>query len=314
MRICSLLPSATELLYALGAGDDIVGVSHECDYPPQALEKPRVVRTTVDQEHLSSAEIDQIVRDAVAHQASLYELDQQALAEARPDLVVTQELCEVCAIDTTHVSRALSRLPFQPRVVALHPHGLEDVFKEAQLLGDIAGHREVAEELVRSCRARIEQVRKRVATISARPRVLCLEWLEPLMGSGHWVPEMVELAGGMEVLGRAGEPSRDVTSEEVVHARPEILVLMPCGFSIARARKEVPRLTTQAWWTTLPAVRSGRVYLVNGPAYFNRSGPRLVDGIELLAALLHPDQCADLMPPQAAESLVQAEDSKCAHN
>lgn len=303
MRICSLLPSGTEILYALGLGDQVVGVSHECDYPPDALSKLKVVRTHIESARASSDEIDDAVRRSLERGESLYRVDGEALAQVRPDLIVTQELCEVCAIDEREVSEALRHLPYRPQVVSLHPHTLEELLAEIPLVGERTGRRREAEQLVASLRERIARVRERLSGIAERPRVFCLEWLKPPMASGHWVPEMVELAGGTEVLGRAGEPSRYVTGEEVAAARPEVVVLMPCGFSIERTRRELPLLTAQPWWTSLPAVRRGRVTLVDGPAYFNRSGPRLVDGIELLAGLLHPDRCGGLIPPGSIEPL-----------
>lgn len=303
MRICSLLPSGTEILYALGLGDQVVGVSHECDYPPEARQKPRVIRTAIDSEYASSEAIDQAVRASLARAEPLYQIDTDALSRARPDLIVTQELCEVCAIDEREVSEALRRLPYRPQVVSLHPHTLEELLAEIPLVGERTGRRREAERLVASLRERIARVRECLSGITERPRVFCLEWLAPPMASGHWVPEMVELAGGTEVLGRAGEPSRYVTGEAIASAEPDVVVLMPCGFSIERTRAELSLVTGQPWWGALPAVRRGRVTLVDGPAYFNRPGPRLVDGIELLAGLLHPDRCGGLIPPGSIEPL-----------
>ena len=302
MRICSLLPSATEILYALGLEDDIVGVSHECDYPPSALRKPRVIRTSIDQDRLSSDEIDRAVHQTLERRESLYEIDQDVLRQARPELIITQELCDVCAVDAGTVARVTKALTRQPKVVSLHPHTLTDLVEEICQVGVATEHHAQAEALILSMRQRIRTLQARLAQ-AKHPRVFCLEWLKPLMASGHWVPEMVALAGGEEVLGRAGKPSRYVTPEDVVAARPEVLVLMPCGFPIARTRKELSLVTAQPWWQDLPAVRRRRVYLVDGPAYFNRSGPRLIDGIEILAGLLHPDRCADLIPSGASEPL-----------
>jgi iron complex transport system substrate-binding protein len=303
MRLCSLVPSGTEILYALGLGESLVGVSHGCDYPPDALQKPKVIRTVIDQDRLSSDDIDRAVRVSLERGKSSYEVDEEALRRAAPELIVTQELCDVCAIDTTEVSQALRTLTYQPRVISLHPHTLNESLGEIRLVGEVTGHQREADQLLRSYRERIERVQARLRGIAHRPWVFCLEWLKPLMASGHWVPEMVALAGGTEVLGRVGGSSRYVTGDEVVAARPEVLIVMPCGFPIERTRRELPLLTTQPWWNELPAVRDGRAYVVNGPAYFNRSGPRLIDGIELLAGLLHPDRCAALVPPGAAEPL-----------
>ena len=301
MRICSLLPSATEILYALGLGDQIVGVSHECDYPAGALTKPRILRTTINQSHLSSEEIDQKVRASLKRHESLCRIDEDALRRAHPDLILTQELCDVWAIDAVQVSAALQALPYKPRVLSLHPHTLSEALEDIRLVAEATGRQAQAEELLQSCRRRIHRVQEQLAGISRRPRVFCVEWLKPPMACGHWVPEMVELAGGIEVLGRAGQPSRYVTEEEIVSARPEVLVLMPCGFSMERTRRESPVLLSQSWWDEIPATQNGQIYLVNGPAYFSRSGPRLIDGIELLATLFHPDRYTVLFP--SSESL-----------
>ena len=280
----------------MGLGDAVVGVSHECDYPPGARRKPIVVRTVIDAERASSEEIDRAVRASLARRESLYEVDAEALRRARPDLIVTQELCDVCAVDAGRVTAALRSLPDRPQVVSLHPHTLEESLEDIRRIGEATGRRDDAEALRRSCRERLARLRDRLSGITRRPRVFCLEWLQPLMASGHWVPEMVELAGGRELLGHAGELSRVVTADDVAAARPEKLVLMPCGFSIERTRSELSLVAGQPWWETLPAVRDRQVYLVNGPAYFNRPGPRLIDGVELLAGLFHPETCADLIP------------------
>ena len=289
MRICSLLPSATEILYALGLGESLVGVSHECDYPPAATQKPCVSRSRIDQDRWSSEEIDRAVRAALEGRERLYEVDVTALVAARPDLIVTQALCEVCAVGTPYVLDAIQALPHQPRVISLHPHTLSELFEEIRLLGRLTDRTTHAEDLVTSCLHRIERIKTLVAG-AVRPRVFCLEWLSPPMAVGHWVPEMVDLAGGTEVLGHAGRSSRYVTGQDIVAASPEAMVLMPCGFSIERTRRELSAVTAQPWWRELEAVRGGRVYLVDGPAYFNRAGPRLVDGIELLAGLFHSDE------------------------
>jgi len=301
MRICSLLPSGTEILFALGLDEEIVGVSHECDYPPQACGKPKLIHTAIEPDRLSSTLIDQAVRESIRRGEHLYQVDTEALRGAKPDLIVTQELCEVCAIDTDEVAKAIRALDHRPQLIALHPHTLADMLKDIRLIGERIDRREQAAQLLASLQARIERVKTLVAG-RPRPRVFCLEWLKPPMASGHWVPEQVEIAGGTEVLGRVGEPSRYVTWDEIAAAKPEVLILMPCGFSIERTRTELSLITEEPLWRELPAVRAGKVYLVDGPAYFNRSGPRLVDGIELLAGLLHPAQCKGLMPCGAVET------------
>jgi iron complex transport system substrate-binding protein len=287
MRICSLLPSATEILYVLGLGDDVVGVSHECDFPEGARSKPRATRTSIDQERLSSGAIDEAVRASLRRGESLYELDAELLDRLRPDLVVTQQLCEVCAVGPMQIARVLQELPSKPRVVSLHPHTLEEMLEEVRLLGEATDRRHEAGRVIEGLRQRMERVRERTGS-RPRPAVFCLEWLSPPMACGHWVPEQVACAGGREVLGRAGQSSRSVRWEEVVAAQPEVLILMPCGFPIERTQRELSLIASQPRWRELPAVRKGAVHVVDGPAYFNGAGPRLIDGIELLAGLLHP--------------------------
>ena len=287
MRICSLLPSATEILYALGAGDQLVGVSHECDFPPEALRQPRVLRTTLDPSLSSSAAIDAAVREAVSRGEPLYRLDDEAIRRVAPDLIITQELCDVCAIGASDVVRIARTLPHPPQVISLHPHTLNDVMQDIRTLGEATGRSAAAASLLTDCQARLARVRAAVDG-APRPAVFCLEWIEPPMATGHWVPEMVECAGGREVLGRAGQRSRYVTWDEVIAAAPDVLILMPCGVDPERARQELAPLATARWWNELPAVQAGRVHVLDGSAYFNRPGPRLIDGVELLAARLHP--------------------------
>ncbi len=305
MKICSFLPSATEILFALGLGDQIVGVSHECDFPPEASRKPRVISTIVDQQ-LSSAEIDRLVLEHVQRRESLYRVEVELLSRLRPDLIVTQELCEVCAIDAKDVLGALRTLSFRPRILSLHPHTLSEVLDEILIIGEETQRAREATQLVRMLKARIERVRQLGSRASTRPRVFCLEWLAPPMASGHWVPEMVELAGGCEVLGHAGKPSRSVTWADIGHARPEMLFIMPCGFPIERTKRELSVLGHSPGWDELEAVKRNHVYLVNGPAYYNCSGPRLVDGLEIFAGLLHPERAQGMIPAGAVERLEMA--------
>ena len=301
MRICSLLPSATEILFALGLGEDVVGVSHECDFPPAARAKRRVIETVIDQQRLSSREIDVIVRRHIQEKRSLYRLDEAALLELRPELIVTQELCDVCAIDAPTVLRSVSRLPSPPAIVSLHPHTLDGLFEDIRTLGQATGTRAHAQRVVEQLRARLDRIRERLAHAGTPRRVACLEWMEPLMNAGHWVPEMVQRAGGRDPLSEIGKPSVVITWAQLVEAQPEVLVLMPCGFPIARTRRELSVLTNRPEWQALPAVEQGQVYAVDGPAYFNRSGPRLIDGTELLAGLFYPQVCGDLIPAGSVE-------------
>ncbi len=294
MRIASLVPAGTEILCALGLEQEIVGVSHGCRVPAGAAQGPRLTRSAIDP-GLSSGAIDDEVREALRRGTPLYAVDDAALRQARPDLVVTQRVCEVCAVGAEAVEPVLAHLVPRPQVLALHTHSIAELLEEILALGRATGRLEQAQRLTRSMRQRIEAVRKRVAD-AARPRVFCLEWLKPPMASGHWVPEMVEHAGGREVLGHAGEPSRTVTWDAIAAAAPEVLVLMPCGLSVERTRSELSVVEAEPLWARLPAVQRGRVYLVDGPALFNGAGPRLAEGVELLAGLFHPERCGSLIP------------------
>lgn len=288
MRIVSLLPAATEICFALGVGGDLVGVSPECDHPTAAREKPIVSRTLLRYEGKSSAETSRMVGERLEEGGALYQVDELALRAAEPDLILTQGLCPVCAPTLGDVEDVARRLPTPPHILSLDPHGLEDVLSDIERVGRTCGVEDRALRLAETLRDRIDRVRVRAGGASIRPRTLCLEWLDPLFLGGHWVPEMVELAGGTDVLGTPREKSRRVDPKEIVMASPEVAVLMPCGFDIERTRKESPLVTRQRWWGDLPATRTDRVWLVDGSSYFNRPGPRLVDGLEVLAHILQP--------------------------
>jgi len=286
MRVASLLPGATDAVLALGAQAELVGVSHECDQDA-VVHLPRLTRPLIDPAQPSAA-IDAAVREAMAVGRPLYDLDADAFRRAAPELVITQQLCPVCAPDARMVEPALSALALKPALLSLHPHTLGEILNDLRTIGDALGRAEEGQRAAAALQARLQQIAE-LTQSTKRPRVFCLEWLKPPMACGHWVPEQVELAGGHEVLGRMGEPSRYVSWREIADAAPEVLVLMPCGFPIDRTRRELSLVTDEPLWRTLPAVRQGCVHLVNGPAYFNRSGPRLVDGVELLAGLIHPE-------------------------
>lgn len=288
MRIASLFPAATEILFALGLGDDIVGVSHECAYPAEASAKPRIIRTVIDQEQISSGDIDHRVRAAVEQRRSLYACDIPLLQALKPDVLVTQSLCAVCALDDSGAGKIVQSLEPRPDVLTLHAHTLEELFLEIRLLGHRLNRNQEAGCLVSSLVKRIEEVEERVVSEKTRPTVACIEWMDPLMVAGHWVPEMISLAGGKDILGSVGEPSRYINWDELVAAQPGQLILMPCGFPIERTRKELALLTQHPQWNMLAAVKEGHVWLVDGPSLFNCPGPRLVQGIELLASIFHP--------------------------
>ena len=295
MRIATLLPSATEICCALGLADEIVAVTHECDYPPEIRNRPVVVHPLVDS-RVPSREIDAQVEAAVARGEALYRIDAGALAAARPELLITQDLCHVCALPSMDVDTIACALPQSPRILRLHPHSLGDILEEILKVGAATRREAAARRVVTSLRDRIGRVE---AAVHGRPRmrVFCMEWLDPPFCGGHWMPEVVGLAGGREVLGRHGQPSVRVEWAEVVRAAPEVIVLTLCGFDVDRTLREVRRLETMPEWRELGAARAGRVYATDAGSFFSRSGPRIVDGLEILAAILHPEIAAWATPP-----------------
>lgn len=290
MRICSLLPGATEIAYLLGLGDEIVAVTHECDYPAGAKDKPVVVRSVIDPSRMSSAEIDRKVAELLQAGKGLYTIDEPSLVKASPDVILTQGLCDVCALDYNDVVKAARQLPRMPAIVSLNPHSLADILDDITRVGSATQREAAASALVHELRERIDAVGMREPQY--RPRVVCLEWFEPLYVAGHWVPEMVTLAGGVDVLGRKGQPSHKVEWHSVLDAKPDMILLMPCGFDVRRTIKEAKPLRDLQGWNDLPAVKAGHVYAFNGNAYFSRPGPRLINGLEILARIIHPEQIA----------------------
>lgn len=289
MKIVSLLPSATEIVCALGLADSLLAVTHECDYPSVVLAKPRITRSRLEP-NLSSGAIDEAVRsqlDSDAH--SLYTIDRKLLARIAPDLVITQKLCEVCAVNYDDVLDAVAELPRPPEVMNLEPMSLGDVFDDILRVGEAARRPRAAQMLVRQLEARVEEVRLTAEQAKTQPRVGFLEWIDPLFCGGHWNPELVELAGGIDGLGRLGQPSVRIEWEQVRELAPEVLVISCCGFSAARASEDLAILEAQPGWDSLPAVQAGRVHVVDGASYFSRPGPRLVDSLEMLASFVHPE-------------------------
>lgn len=304
-RICSLLPSATEILYALGVGDRVVAVTHECDYPPQAREKPHLTSSVIPSTAMSPGAIDQAVRDSLADGATIYHLDRDLLAQLQPDLLVTQELCDVCAVGPPIVKDAVASLKTPPEVVSLEPTTLDQVIESILYVGSLVGASGRASDLVCRLRERLDAIRGAVAGRPVR-RVLTLEWVDPVFIGGHWVPDQVQVAGGEDVLGRAGTPSREATWTEVAASNPDVVVAMPCGFGLERSEMELMNAPIPSTWHELPAVRAGEVYVVDGSSFFNRPGPRLVDGVEILAHILHPEAFDD-SPPLAYRRIHVAE-------
>jgi iron complex transport system substrate-binding protein len=295
MRICSLVPGATEVVVMLGFGDSLVGISHECDYPASVRDVPILVQPLVRSDGTDSADIDRQVKALLASGEALYRVDAQGLALTRPDIILTQDLCHVCAVTPKALEQAMQSLSPRPQLLMLGPRSLADVIGDIERIGASLGAASRGHDLAQSLRSRIAAIRS-TSSGRLRPRVVCLEWLNPLFIGGHWVPEMVEAAGGQDVLGRAGEPSRQVTMEEVRLAAPELIVVMPCGFSLARTVSEVTALCRMDA-ACLRLLSMTRTYAVDAASYFSRPGPRLVDGVQLLAEIcgdsLHSDRRAD---------------------
>jgi iron complex transport system substrate-binding protein len=288
MQIVSLLPGATEIVCALGLLEQLVGVTHECDHPSAVLALPKVTRTLIPHD-ATSAQIDALVRERLKTQRALYTLDRETLERLRPDLIVTQALCDVCAVAEEEVREAACRLPGSPRVLCLEPMSLSEVLTTLETVGKAADLPERAAQVVAELNARVEAVTSRTRRIGHRPRVTLLEWIDPPFTCGHWSPELVAMAGGVEGIGEAGAPSRTMRWEELVAWQPELLFIACCGLRVERTLQDMPILAQQPGWSELPCVRSGRVYVTDGSAYFSRPGPRLVDSLEILAHALHPE-------------------------
>lgn len=289
MRICSFFSSATELLYALGAGRSVVGRSDCCDYPAGARRKPVVVRSRIASDRLSSRGIDEAVRQMRRRGEHQYAIDVPLLARLRPDVVVTQELCNVCAASHPEVLDAVRQLPTRPRVVSVTAGSLDELLGAVTMLGESVGRLRHAKALKARLHRDLRLIQQRVRNVQAKPRVWCAEWLDPLMAAGHWVPEMVELAGGIDGLARARRDSVRLPWDQVRRYDPEVILVMPCSFTLPRTVREFPLLKKLPGWSSVSAVRTGRVFAIEG-AWFHRSGPRLVPGLGLMAALFHPER------------------------
>lgn len=292
MRIVSLVPSATELLFALGRGDDLVGVTHECDFPEEARELPEVTRDELPP-GLAAAEIDAAVKERTRKGEAIYGLDEELLAELEPDLILTQAVCAVCAVSYDDVREAAQRIATQPQVVSLDPSTVGEVLGDVRTVAQAIDARDAGVDLVEELAGRIDRVRLAVRDAAHRPAVAALEWLDPVFIAGHWTPQLIEFAGGEPVLGLVGEPSPEHTWEQVAAERPEVAVVMPCGFDALRAYDEAEQHLER-----LRSLGAGRVVAVDAAAYFSRPGPRLVDGLELMASILHPELVDE--PPAVA--------------
>jgi iron complex transport system substrate-binding protein len=290
MRIVSLVPSATEMLFALGLGSDLIAVTHECDYPPAALELPKVTRDVLPA-GLSAAEIDAAVKERTLAGESIYELDTEALHDLGPDLIVTQALCSVCAVSYDDVRAVADEIDTQPHVISLDPHTVGEILGDARTLAQATNRRDAAVELVQAAAARIDRVRLAVRG-ARRPRVVALEWLDPPFAAGHWIPQLIAYAGGEDVLGFAGEQSEQRMWEDVAAAQPDVVIVMPCGYDAEIAHREAEMHRDQ-----LKVIGAGEVVAVDASAYFSRPGPRIVEGLELLAHILHPELFPDAPAP-----------------
>ncbi|HMS84033.1 MAG TPA: cobalamin-binding protein [Nitrospira sp.] len=289
MRICSLIPGATEVIARLGLEHQLVGISHECDFPPSIRQIPTMIEPLIEVEHTTSTRVDQQVKELVAAGHQLYRLNEMAFHHARPDLVLTQDLCHVCSVTPDQLTRAMQSLSHQPEMLILSPTTLHDVIHDIERIAKAVGAVPKGEALAADLQSRLDRIRLRTKAVGLRPRVLCLEWLDPLYVAGHWVPEMINLAGGHNVLGSTDRPSYQTTWDEVAAAQPDLIIVMPCGYSIDRTLGELRRAGPlhDAWQRAQKSWPD--MYIVDAGSYFSRPGPRLIDGVELLAVILHPD-------------------------
>jgi iron complex transport system substrate-binding protein len=289
MRIVSLLPSTTEIVCALGLEAELVGITHECDYPPTVIDRPRLTASRISHESMSSREIDHAVRSQLDGHGSIYDLDEAKLRELNPDLILTQELCEVCAVSYQTVERAARMFAADVKVVSLEPTTIDEVFENIRMVGEVTNRQSEADELTKSLAARLDRVREKTAGLANRPRTLMLEWLEPPFAPGHWVPEQVAIAGGDHAFGTAGQRSVTTTAEEIRDYAPEVIVLIPCGYYKEDILRQLPTSRLPEGWNDLPAVKDREVWATDATSYFSRPGPRVVDGVEILARILHPE-------------------------
>ncbi len=289
MRIVSLLPSTTEIVCALGLEGDLVGITHECDHPASVESRPRLTASRISHETMTSAEIDHAVRSQLDGHGSIYDLDETRLRELKPDLILTQELCEVCAVSYKTVERAARMFEGDVKVVSLEPNTISDIFENIRMVGELTGRANEANALVGDLTARLDRVREQTNGLTRRPRTLMLEWLEPPFAPGHWVPEQVSIAGGDSAFGEAGRKSVVTTGQEIREYAPEVIVLIPCGYYKEDILRQLPSANLPEGWNDLPAVKSGEVWATDATSYFSRPGPRVVDGVEILAKILHPN-------------------------
>jgi len=300
LKIVSLLPSATEIVCALGLEKNLVGITHECDYPSTVMDKPPLTASRISHETMSSAEIDHAVRSNLDGHGSIYDLNEQLLAELKPDLIVTQELCEVCAVSYKTVQKAAKMYVADATVVSLEPNTIADIFDNIKTVGELAGVAEKGIQVVADLQNRLDKVRSKTENLENRPGVFMLEWLEPPFAPGHWVPEQVEIAGGVALMGEAGKKSVTTDYEKIFDEQPEIIVLIPCGYYTHDIVRQLGQTTFPSNWRDLPAVKNNRIWAMDASAYFSRPAPRVVDGAEILAKIFHPEIFGE---PTAAEAI-----------
>lgn len=289
LRIASLLPSATEIVCALGLEKNLVGITHECDFPASVQHLPHLTASRISHETMSSREIDHAVRSQLDGHGSIYDLNERLLHELQPDLILTQELCDVCAVSYKTVEKAARMYTADAKVVSLEPNTIGEIFENIRLVGELTGTENKAEKVVTSLQARVDVLTEKTKNIQRRPRILMLEWLEPFFAPGHWVLEQVKAAGGDFSFGNLGKPSTTTTIEEIAEYAPEVIVLIPCGYYIADILRQIPLTVFPEKWFDLPAIKSGNVWAVDATSYFSRPAPRVVDGAEILAKILHPN-------------------------
>ena len=291
LKIASLLPSATEIVCALGLEENLVGITHECDFPPSIVDKPHLTQSRISHETMSSAEIDHAVRSQLDGHGSIYDLNAELLAELNPDLIITQELCEVCAVSYETVQKAAKIYVAGAKVISLEPNTIEDIFRNIETVGALCGAAARAAEVVSNLRERLGRIRERVlrSAGSTSKRVFMLEWLEPPFAPGHWTPEQVEIAGGICLLGKAGEKSVTTTYQRIAESKPEVIVLIPCGYYTGDILRQLPNTEFPASFREIPAFENGDIWAMDASSYFSRPAPRVVDGAEILAKIFHPE-------------------------
>ena len=294
-RIVSFLPSATEVLYEIGAGDQIFGVTHECKFPESAKRKPKVINSSFDPAKMNSREIDNKIVELMQSGRDIYVIDDRILKEAKPDLIVAQGVCEVCSPFTKEIKRAISILDYKPDVLILDPHDLDDILISIMDVAERVGRIKEGRKLVVSLQNRIDSIRIRPK--ENKPKVLCIEWIDPFFAAGHWIPQMVEIAGGINGLGSYGKPSYRIGIDEIIKFDPDKIILMPCGFDIDRTLIEFKQVKISNDWKSLQAVQNNEIFAVDAGAYFSKPSPRTITGLEILAKIIHPDKFLDIIVP-----------------